>query len=86
MLFKKLFDSTFYYCADQKLYQQFLAEHPQYKAPPSQPAPGRYAIRLSSYADHYALPCRQQHWLLKNHNPVGHYKTGILLYEIKAIQ
>jgi hypothetical protein len=86
MLFKKLFDSTFYYCADQKLYQQFLAEHPQYKAPPSQPAPGRYAIRLSSYADHYALPCRQQHWLLKNHNPVGHYKTGILLYDIKAIQ
>jgi hypothetical protein len=86
VLFQKIFDSTFYYCADEKMYLKFLAEHPEYETPPMQPAPGRYALRLSSYADHYALQPQQRHWLLQNYTPVGHYKTGILLYNIEKIK
>jgi len=85
-LYRKIFDSTFYYCADEKLYRKFLEQNPEYKAPPLQPAPGRYAIRLSSYADFYAQPPMQRHWLLRDYSPRGHYKTGILLFTVDKIR
>ena len=85
-LYRKIFDSTFYYCADEKLYYKFLAQNPEFKVPPEQPAPGRYAIRLSAYADFYAQPPLQRHWLLRDYVPRGHYKTGILLFTVEKIR
>jgi hypothetical protein len=82
LVYRYVNDSTIDYDQSVAYLEQFLATHPEYKLPPHQPAPGKFAINVRYLTASYNRFGYE--WLYKNFEPVGHYMHNVLLFDISA--
>jgi len=86
LLWQRINDSSLQYCNDFYLYNYFLKTNPTYQHPGSIPRPGNFAVRIEECnpwpGGNQYPPC----WITRHFLPIGHYKSGILLYHITEEQ